>query len=243
METIEKQYQIPSNGLFGGPKEITLRAMTTKEEKILLSSRDFSVFERLLKSCCIEPKDLDIGLLHQNDIMYLIYALRELTFGSTYIQEVECPECGFKQDAEIDISKMKVNILDTDNIEERLVCKLPMNKDTLQLKVLSYGESNTIDRQVKALTNKGKLQDPDSYNFTLKLMNSIVTKNGEDFESEDDKKNYVNNLHLKDLITIQNTLADIDFGLDNTNTITCSKCNEDIEVNGLICPEFFRPSK
>ena len=112
MKTVEKTFQLPSNGLFGGPKEITLRAMTTKEEKILMTSRDFSVFERLVKSCCVEPKDLDIGLLHQNDIMYLIYALRELTFGTTYNQEIKCPECGAKQEIEVDISEMEVNILD-----------------------------------------------------------------------------------------------------------------------------------
>ena len=47
MNTFEKTVQLPSNGLFGGPKEITLRAMTTKEEKIILSSRDFSVFENI----------------------------------------------------------------------------------------------------------------------------------------------------------------------------------------------------
>ena len=46
METLERTYPIPINGLFGGPKEITLRAMTTREEKILLSTRDFSVFDR-----------------------------------------------------------------------------------------------------------------------------------------------------------------------------------------------------
>ena len=117
MNTFEKTVQLPSNGLFGGPKEITLRAMTTKEEKILMTSKDFSVFDRLVKSCCVEPKDLDTGLLHQNDIMYLVYALRKITFGDSYIQEVTCPECGFKQEMEIDISEMTINLLDIDSIE------------------------------------------------------------------------------------------------------------------------------
>jgi hypothetical protein len=243
METIEKTYQLPSNGIFGGPKEITLRAMTTKEEKILLSTRDFNVFDRLVKSCCVEPKDLDTGLLHQNDIMYLTYALRDLTFGNTYIQEIECPNCGFKQEIEVDISEMELSILDTDNIEERLQVTLPVNGDSLQLKLLSTGDNKRISKIVKNKAAKGKLQDPDSYEFSLKLMETIVTRNGEEFDDFEEKRHYVDSLNLKDLVAIQNVLKDIEFGIDNSIVRTCSKCNEDIEVNGLICPEFFRPTK
>ena len=74
-------------------------------------------------------------------------------------------------------------------------------------------------------------------------METIVNRNGEDFESEEEKRHYVDTLNMRDLVAIQNTLSNIEFGLDNTVIRTCSKCNEDVEVNGLICPEFFRPSK
>ena len=243
MNSVEQTFQLPSNGLFAGPKETTLRAMTTKEEKILLTSRDFSVFNRLAKSCCVEPKDLDMSLLHQNDIMYLMYALRELTFGSTYMQEITCAECGFKQETEIDITEMEINILDTENIDERLTCELPVNGDTLFLRILSSGDITRLDKQIKNKIAKGKIQDPDSYEFTIKLMEVIVDRNGEDFKDSDEKMNYVNNLHMKDLLAIQNTLSKIEFGIDNRVIRTCEKCGEDIEVAGLICPEFFRPSK
>lgn len=243
MESFEKKFTLPSNGVLGGPKEVTLRAMTTKEEKIILTTRDMSVFDRLIKSCCVEPKDLDTGLLHENDIMFLVFALRSITFGDTYMQTITCPECGFKQDIEVNISEMETDILDPEGIEERLSCKLPINGDILQLKLLSSGDIRRLDKQVKMKTSKGKIKDPDSYNFTIKLMETIVNKNGEDFESEEEKRHYVDNLNMRDLITIQNTLADIEFGLDNTIYRTCSRCNEDIEVAGVICPEFFRPTK
>lgn len=243
MNNIEKTFTLPSNGLFGGPKEITLRAMTTQEEKIILTSKDFSLFGRLVKSCCVEPKDLDIGLLHQNDIMYLTYALRELTFGSTYTQEAICTECGTKQDIEVDITEMEIDILDTDALDEKLSVKLPVSGDTLQLKLLSSGDISRLDKQVKNKVTKGKILDADSYEFTIKLMETIVSKNGEDFSDLEDKRNYVNNLHMQDLVSIQNTLKGIEFGLNPSIVRTCSKCGEDFEVNGLICPEFFRPSK
>ena len=243
MENFQKTFTLPSNGLLGGPKEVTLRAMTTKEEKIILTTRDMSLFEKLIKSCCIEPKDLDVGLLHENDIMFLVFALRSITFGDSYTQNITCPECGFKQDIEINISEMEPHILDTENIEEKLSCTLPVNGDTLQLKLLSVGDINRIDKLVKTRTSKGKVQDPDSYNFTLKLMETILNKNGEEFESQDEKRHYVDSLNMKDLVAIQNTLSSIEFGLDNVLIRTCNKCHEDIEVAGVVCPEFFRPTK
>lgn len=243
MENFEKTFTLPSNGLLGGPKEVTLRAMTTKEEKIILTTRDMSLFEKLIKSCCVEPKDLNVDLLHENDIMFLVFALRSITFGDTYEQTITCPECGFKQDITVNISEMEPHILDTDNIEEKLTCKLPVNGDTLQLKLLSVGDINRIDKLVKTRTSKGKVKDPDSYNFTLKLMETILSKNGDTFENQDEKMHYVDSLNMQDLVTIQNTLSSIEFGLDNVLIRTCSKCHEDIEVAGVVCPEFFRPTK
>jgi len=243
MESYEKTVRIPSNGYFGNLKEITLRAMTTKEEKILLTSRDFSVFKRLISSCCIKPKDLDIDLLHQNDIMYLIYALRQLTFGDTYVQESKCPECGANNSIEINISEMDVDFLDTDNIEEKLKVKLPVNGDTLQLKLLSSGDNEKLDRIIKQKSAKGRLQDPDSYRITLGLMELIVSRNDEDFKDEEEKRNYVDNLHMKDLLVINNAINKVsNFGLDNNVIRVCENCGEEITVAGIICPEFFRPS-
>ena len=63
MNYLEKTYKIPSNGVFDGPKEITLREMTTKEEKIMLGTKDLSVFERLVKSCTIDG-DFDFNKIH-----------------------------------------------------------------------------------------------------------------------------------------------------------------------------------
>lgn len=96
---------------------------------------------------------------------------------------------------------------------------------------------------IKQKTAKGRLKDPDSYEMVVKLMETIVTRNNEDFESTEEKQNYVDNLNLKDLIKIQNALSEINFGIDTTVTRICDRCGEEIEVRGLICPEFFHPSK
>lgn len=94
MNNIEKIFQLPSKRAFGGPIEI--RYDWKRGEKILLTARDFTVFERLVESCTVKPKDLDLGTLNQNDIMYFVCDLRVLTSGNTYLQGIVCSKCGAK---------------------------------------------------------------------------------------------------------------------------------------------------
>ena len=149
METFEKTFKLPSAGVFGGPAEVTVRPMTTKEEKIIYTSRDGSFLEKIVKSCIVEPKDISMDLLHPNDISYLLYMIREMTFGPTYRQTTVCPNCGLKQEVIVDITEMTYEILDTNTIDEKLKVKLPICGDTLQLKLVSQGEFNEIDEVIK----------------------------------------------------------------------------------------------
>lgn len=239
---MSKEVDVPSNGWFGGPKKVTLRAMMVSEEKILYTAKDFSFIKKIVKACCVEPKDLDIKTLHPNDLIYLLYAIRLITFGSKYTDERKCPECGLKQDIEIDISEMEMTQLKTEGLEDRLKVKLPVNGDTLQLKLLSQGDLDDIDRKVNAGVNKGTIREPGSYEFTMKLKKTIDTINDEPFESEAHKIAYIEKLNARDLAAIQATLGKIEFGFDTTVYTECVGCGAEMEVAGTICPEFFHPT-
>ena len=108
--------------------------------------------------------------------MYLVYALRQITFGDSYIQEVTCPECGFKQEMEIDISEMTINLLDIDSIEKDLIVKLPVNGDELQLKLLSSGDIKRLDKVVK--TNVKKEVRKNLRNLEHVINNSSIQSDG-----------------------------------------------------------------
>ena len=163
METLEKTYKVPSAGLFGGPTEVTMRPMTTKEEKIIYTSRDMSFIEKIVKSCIVEPKDVKMSELHPNDITYLLYMLRELTFGPNYRQKMQCPYCDLKQDIEIDITEMTYDVLELDGLDEKLKVTLPVCGDTIQLKLLSQGEFNEISETIKRMNRQNKLSDTEGY--------------------------------------------------------------------------------
>lgn len=240
METLERTYKVPSAGLFGGPTEVTLRPMTTKEEKIIYTSRDMSFIEKIVKSCIVEPKNVDIDLLHPNDITYLLYMIRELTFGPNYKQKMQCPYCGLRQDIEIDITEMTYEILDLESLDEKLNVKLPVCGDTVQLKLLSQGDFNHIDEYIKRLVRQNKLEDPEGYKYVYRFAKMIKTINGEEKEDIKEVISYVDNLNMKDFGAIKETLQNIPIGINTLNIRKCRNCGEEVEVFGAAVPEFFR---
>ena len=240
METLERTYKVPSAGLFGGPTEVTLRPMTTKEEKIIYTSRDMSFIEKIVKSCIVEPKNVDIDLLHPNDITYLLYMIRELTFGPNYKQKMQCPYCGLRQDIEIDITEMTYEILDLESLDEKLNVKLPVCGDTVQLKLLSQGDFNHIDEYIKRLVRQNKLEDPEGYKYVYRFAKMIKTINGEEKEDIKEIISYIDNLNMKDFGAIKETLQNIPIGINTLNIRKCRNCGEEVEVFGAAVPEFFR---
>ncbi len=249
MKYLEKTFKIPSNGAFGGPKKATLREMTTREEKILLGTKDFSVFERIVKSCCVD-EDLNFDLLHTSDIMYLTFMLRELTYGPDYLQENVCPNCGHKSEIQVDINEMEVEVLSDEQakkLSEGVIVELSTG-DKLTVNMLCIGQSKHIDKIVKTKMKQNRLKDPQGYEMMLRLAMSvslIETKEPSevDYENVENKIEYLNQLRMKDLVTIQNALNDFDFGLRRNIYRECENCGEDMEVTGFIVPEFFHPSK
>lgn len=240
METLEKTYKVPSAGLFGGPTEVTMRPMTTKEEKIIYTSRDMSFIEKIVKSCIVEPKDVRMSELHPNDITYLLYMLRELTFGPNYRQKMQCPHCDLKQDIEIDITEMTYDVLDLDGLDEKLRVSLPVCGDTIQLKLLSQGEFNEISDIIKRMNRQNKLSDPEGYEYIYRFAKMVKAINEEEKTDIKEVVSYLENLNMRDFGTIKNALSNIPMGINTLNIRTCKSCGEEVEVFGAAVPEFFR---
>lgn len=240
MESFEKTYKVPSAGLFGGPTEVTLRPMTTKEEKIIYTARDMSFIKKIVKSCIIEPKDVDISKLHPNDITFLLYMLRELTFGPKYRQKTQCEHCGLLQDIEIDITEMTYEMLDTDTLSDKLKVELPFNKDTIQLKLLSQGDFDNISEHIKKLSRQNRLKDAEGYEYIYRFAKMIDSINGIQKTDIREVIEYIDNLNLRDFDAIKKTLSEIPLGINTLNIRECANCGQEMEVFGAAVPEFFR---
>lgn len=244
-DSYTKEIILPSNGYLGGPKKVTIRAMTTAEEKILYSSRDFGFIKKICKACTTTPKQLDTSLLLPQDLMFMLFQIRELTFGAIYKQPIKCPHCGMQQEADINIADFEYTLLDED-ISSKLFIDLPISKANVHLKFLSQDEIDNVENEVTTLFQEGKISDVDGNMMIRKVAHMIDTVTGIKFTDFNSKLNYLNKLHMADFNAIRNKLNEVaeTFGLNNNVTVTCQNpnCEGKVEVTGTICPEFFRPT-
>ena len=96
----QETYTLPSKGLLytekdNIPASITLRRMTTKEDKIRMrNSTEDRIKKDLLQACILED-NVDAGNLKLVDANFLLFRLRSLSLlDDTYKIQVRCRNCG-----------------------------------------------------------------------------------------------------------------------------------------------------
>ena len=118
---------LPSKGLLYGKESffhkkelIDIKAMTAKEEDILLSSayhKNNTVMKELIKSCIgvqgIDPDELILG-----DKNALAISIRITGYGSDYKTTVNCPACGAISDHVFDLSCIEIKRLGAEPVQE-----------------------------------------------------------------------------------------------------------------------------
>lgn len=242
---IQETYEIPSKGKIYTdmevPSQITLRAMTTVEEKMRLSGQGLDVIPKLIKACIVEPDGLDVGKMKMFDIQYLMYKLRTVTYGSEYETEIRCPHCGTVKKITIDLDDIPVNYLD-DDFPGLVIGPLPVSKDTIECRALSVDDYSNIAKEAKRIKSKfpGYVGDPE---YILMLQNRILKINNETVKPNMIQK-YVESMNMKDVRYLETKYDEIlgNIGLDTEMIDTCDVCGEEINYQISTGPEFFRPT-
>lgn len=242
--TIEETYELPSEGKLyeNVPAQVKLRAMTTLDEKLRLSSQDsMNIIPRLIKNCTVEPKDLAVDKLKLFDLHYLLYKLRTVTYGEDYKIELRCPYCGDTTEVTVNLDEIPVNKVPDDFVEPFEIGPLPINGDVIGCRILDSTDVEYIRRESKRILSKypGYVGDPE---MILKWSKRIVTINGEKVDQALIRK-YIEELHARDNRFLESKYDKCteDFGLDLSMIHSCDSCGRDIEFTLPITEEFFRP--
>lgn len=238
----ETTVTLPSKGLiYGGkiPAEISLRGMTTRDEKILYASQGNNVFHKILKSCITDPKDIDINQLISSDELFLVLQLRMITYGPEYKVDAKCPECGETHTYKVMLNELDVNYLD-DNFKEPFDVTLPRSGHVLSLRLLRNEDSDFVDRYSKKFAKQFGL-NVNEVDFTARIAKYIkkIDNRDVDFETAID---FVDNLMSRDTAEIRSALSKILVGVDTRVTVTCQSCGEDFTFSMPLTSEFFRPT-
>ena len=237
--------RLPSNGLIN-PKitEVTLRRITTKQAKALFTSSDPNYLTTLLLSCIIEPVNIKATDLHSNDVVYLLFILRYISSPKTLLQKIICQKvsCSYSYNEEIKINELKVNYAEPEKYV--LNCKLPDTGDIIEFRILSEGDlincENIANRKIKQ--ENIPVADEDWTRMLAKIAYMIKTVNDKEFNTFDEKLEYLGNLSYYDFEYFNKIYNDIisSFGVDRKIISTCPECGNTNEVYAYISPEFFR---
>lgn len=243
-----QEVALPSAGYFGGPTKVRIRRMTIREEEILYLADDNPTYlDDIALSCIVSPKNVSLDVLHPNDLMYLLYAIRNISFDSTYKQNSICPSCRQAHLETVDITTLPITFLDKDYVDLLREVHLPDAGDTVTLNILTEGGLLALDNKIQHDIRTKKIVDSNQaklYEFQVKRETVIDRVNGEPFQSLEEKRNYINSMTSRDYNKIINASNAIrsSFGLDRSLEVKCPYCKRPYQSEASIVPEFFRPS-
>ena len=248
LSSITETYTLPTKGQLDGiGPEVTLRMMTTHEEKIRTGSKSSSYWRTIssiINNCIVEPKGLDSYKLTVIDFIFLMYKLRIVSYGSDYrVNLPMCPFCNQKlTDVSVDLDKLPLVYIDEMEkpYSEPYEITLPKTKWTVGCRLLRICEFDEIEREASDLLEKFPNYEGDPM-VPLRLSRQIVTINGQKLERTS-IRTIVDNLPAADANKITRELEKIDMGLSLESEYTCPKCGKKIPIVLTFSEEFFRPT-
>jgi hypothetical protein len=242
-----EQIDLPSKGLIypeSSPLSkgvIEMKYMTAKEEDILSNAnfiRQGTVIDKLLQSMIVTP-GVEYNSLLNGDKNAILIAARILGYGKDYEFLHTDPVTGKSDKAVIDLTT-----LESKQIDESLFTRgknefnfvLPFSKVTITFKLLTHGDEQKIDREVKGLE---KLNSNGSYDVTTRLKHTVTAVNGDSDSSN--VREFCENMLARDVKALREHMVKIMPDVDMK--VNAVKSNGDV-VEGIDLPigiNFFWP--
>lgn len=239
----EATVTLPSKGLLYKdndiPSEVSIRGMTTRDEKVLYTSMSDNAFKRVLRNCIISPKNIDINKLVASDEMFLILQLRMVTYGNLYKVALKCPHCGETSEYNVDLSKLNIEYLD-DNFIEPIEIKLPRTKKTVGIKLLRNEDTEFIEKYSRKQAKDFNIPYRE-VEYIVRLAKFIKQIDGKDVDFITARA-FIENLPSMDSAKIRTVIDKINLGVDTNVTQACRSCGKEFDFNLPLTSEFFHPT-
>lgn len=244
----QETYTLPSKGLVYAPDEnmpasITLRRMTTKEDKIRLRNQSEDRIRRdLLQACIVE--DIDAGKLKLMDANFLLFRLRSLSLlDDMYKVAVRCPHCGTEFVHQVNLSEVPIEFIKEDDLAN-LKLTLPICKSEILLKFPSIDDIIHLSDRLGEYFNNFPNADRGEIIYTAGMSVYVDSINGnkllaEELDSYIDKMDIIDNRELSSVISKLDNI----YGFTKDLVAKCPSCKKDVQHGLPITAELFTPSK
>lgn len=228
---------LPSGGIFYKSKKSSVKVgyLTANDENIILnavSSKDNLVLT-LLRNKLYEH-DLRPEELLEGDAQAILIFLRNTSFGSEYIINIEDPKTGKMFEANVSLDEMNIRKPQQSPNEEGLfVTKLPKSNVDVKLKPLTYSELIEIDNMVENYP-VGRVAP----RINWRLTKQIVELNGSRDKGVIAK--FVEQMPILDSKFIRNFIRENQPSLDLKKDVK-TPSGEIVTIEVAFGVEFFRP--
>ena len=234
-------YDIPGYALYKGavPRQVTLRAMTAKEERTRIAATSPNVIPQLIRQCMVD-NDFDVAQLKIFDVDRLMYGLRTVTYGPEYPIRLRCPKCGKIVEVNFNLDMIPINYVPEDFEEPFTIGPLPVSGDVLTCKLPTMQDAfDIVDEKKRMLSRSPEMADPE---FILSYTKKILSVNGE-MLSPYEMYNYIEDMMMKDLRYFDCRYEEFEsnFGLEKNLDYTCESCGSTFKFEVPMGSEFFRP--
>ncbi len=244
----QESYTLPSKGMvykpeYHIPASVTLRRMTTKEEKMRLRNEGEEKIRRDILQACIMD-NFDASLLKLEDANFLLFRLRALSLlDDTYKVRVTCPSCGTQFIHQLNLSEVPIKYMEEEKLQN-LKVELPISKAKVDFKLPSIGDIITMGDKIRDYLDKFPNADRGELIYTLSSMLYIDLVNGQSMMPEV-LEDYIDHLDIIDARAVKEIINQLDglYGFEDELKCECPNCKTEVTHGLPITSELFNPSK
>ena len=209
---------LPSKGFFYGkkPEPVTVRPLTFDDERSLRNMNTdnmVSILSTILGAC---TKGVSIELLTPPDRLYLLFKIRELSYGDDYKLEQNCTNCGVKNSLTLKLSTLEIDYLE----EDYTTFTLPDSKKSVTIRVPRASQLENIEMEV--LMN-------DLYKYVESVENVVDGTVIQEF---------IRRTTVKDVDILRNAIFIPPYGMEDKLMFNCMKCSQTTKA-AVVMNEYF----
>jgi len=204
---------------------VFLRAMKFADEKklqkALIGDRSKDALNVVLAGCI---KGLDYGQLTLPDKLYVMFRIRQLSYGKDYPLDTVCKGCGTKNELHYDLSKMSLRFME-ESYQEHCTVELPDSKKTAYIKPIRAKDE-------ESLPSAERIMD------ALPLFISRIDNVNEEMVI----KRFLEQTTIKDVNVLKAAIFSPEYGMEQFHKFNCNFCNVQNEMAIGLNENFFTTS-
>jgi hypothetical protein len=211
-----------------------VRRWTVEEEKILSTARlvrSGKAIDMMLSNC-LENQEINTGELLSGDRSFLLYHLRNVSYGSYYEFKLTCQRCGAEYGADADLNNIKVVQLPAD-FKEPIVTTLPISKVDVTYRLMRGKDEFAL---LHARSNSSETSIDNT--LVLRYARQVLSLDG--IEDKAVIESFINKMPAGDSAHLREHMDKTTCGVDFTMKTTCSSCGAEQESEMPLTANFFR---